>query len=108
MRQGQGNCPWKVKRAELVLVEPNDLMILHQDKTAFVSVTVNNNTDWPWKQGCYLASAPYENGVDQMLEMVNIPVDYVAAHANYVCKIPITVKQSAPLTADGVHHEATF
>jgi len=66
-------------------------------------VEVQNQTNWPWKQGCFLSLASEVDQATMPIELINVPVDEkVEANQVYKITVPICVLDSAKPT-DGLY-----
>lgn len=81
MQEGGKGCgwnkqAWKCKRAEIVEC-PESILEGNPGEILLPSITLKNNTAWPWKQGCFLTLANEAGqGIENLpIEMVKVDVD---------------------------------
>lgn len=68
-----------------------------------LEIEVQNQTNWPWKQGCFLSLASEVDQDTMPIELINVPVDQkVDANQTYKITVPICVLESAKPT-DGLY-----
>lgn len=76
---------------------PETEFALEAGRAVLVVVRMRNNTEWPLKQGCKVASF-YSEEVAALLEAVCFPLDqYVAGEQTYEFAIPLKLKEGASL-----------
>lgn len=85
---------WKEKRG-LVKVS-NETHTTHRSETFFASVTIRNDTPYPYKQGCSIQSN-YNDSIMSSLKQVVFPINFpVEGNAEFTVNLPIEVFPEAP------------
>lgn len=85
----KGEKPWKKKRA-IVVSKPDAVLEACPGQMLLPSVEILNGTCWPWKQGVFL-------GMDESVELANLPVEVVNVPIDFEVKGQETFKLSVPI-----------
>lgn len=88
----------KLKRATL-LKKIEEVIECQPGCVVLQEIEVQNNTDWPWKQGCYISLDQSVEQKDLPIEMINVPVEKkVEGMDKCTITVPICVLDSAKPT----------
>ena len=71
---GEKRSKWKEQRA-IIVTKPQQPVEVRIGQVAFVPIEVLNQTKWPWKHGCYVATSPKQNAALQGIILNTLPVD---------------------------------
>lgn len=99
------NCgEWKNKRALMVNKNHENAMTILPGQTSFAEIEMQNGTQWPWKQGCFLGMDDVKEGDDQEsampIEPVNMPIPFaVAGNQTFKLTVPLKVHDQFPSSA---------
>jgi len=94
----QNGKTWKSKRG--LVTNPQEVLIGHRGQTVFATVTIKNDTQFPYKQGCTLISQYHQGAAFQALKQVIQPIDFpVEGGQEFTLNIPLEVFAQAPFTS---------
>jgi len=87
-----------VKRG--VVKVPQEALIGHRGQTVFATVTIKNETQYPYKPGCSLQSQ-YQGAALDALKQVVLPIDFpVNGNHEFTMSIPLEVSSEARFSVD--------
>jgi len=96
-KKGEGNKMGKWKKLRALLVSKHDEVLEGvPGETVNVEVRVKNNTNWPWKEGCFLTFANSQKKHGLNIEHVKIPVESkVEGNEELTVNVPIKIVEHA-------------
>jgi|DeetaT_18_FD_contig_31_144291_length_1162_multi_6_in_0_out_0_2 hypothetical protein len=97
---GHGGCGghwdkqgWKQQRA-VIKRKPEEVLEIAPGMTKIVEIEVQNDTYWPWKQGCTITLADEQSNFEIPIEVFNLPVEKdVKGKATATFELPLTMGQ---------------